>query len=226
MEPPAAIASAVAASLALGTSAPMTRSRTGSRWPARSSSDDSPTRAAAAGTVTTRSSGRCSRATSTVMSLVMLAIGRGVSALRAASVRPSTELWTTYACARTGGADAHAAPPNASEASATAATAQRFTRPAAYPPPSPAGRRPDGRLQARGLGRSGAAPVLGGEVAVRVDDGARRVHERAGRPAREGARDVGRRGALRADARQEDDRPRHLAPRLADDPRHGRADDR
>ena len=52
-EPAAAIASAVAASFALGTSAPITRSRTGSRAPASSSSVDSPTRAAAAGTVTT-----------------------------------------------------------------------------------------------------------------------------------------------------------------------------
>ena len=32
--------------------------------------------------------------------------------------------------------------------------------------------------------------------------------------------------ALCPDTREQDDRARHLAPRLADDPRHGRADDR
>ena len=42
------------------------------------------------------------------MSFVIDAIARGVSASRAASVRPSTELWTTYARACTGGAAASA----------------------------------------------------------------------------------------------------------------------
>ena len=65
------------------------------------------------------------------MSFVMLAIGRGVSASRAARVRPSTVLCTTYACAWTGGADAHTGPQSASAAIATAAKPQRFTRPAA-----------------------------------------------------------------------------------------------
>ena len=93
--PPARTASVVAASFALGTSVPITRSRTETRCPARRSSDDSPTRAATVGTLTVPSSGSRSRATSAVMSFVMLAIARGVSAPRAASVRPSTVLCTT-----------------------------------------------------------------------------------------------------------------------------------
>ena len=44
-------------------------------------------------------------------------------------------------------------------------------------------------------------------------------------PAREGARDVGRRRALRADARQQQHRLRQEPPRLADRARDGRADD-
>ncbi len=76
------------------------------------------------------------------------------------------------------------------------------------------------RLRARG-----AAPVL---VALlrREHDGARDGHERARRAARERARDVGRRRALRADAREQEDRLRHQPPRLADRARMRRADDR
>ena len=51
------------------------------------------------------------------------------------------------------------------------------------------------------------------------------VDERARRPARERAGDVGRRRALRADAGQEQDRLRQQPPRLADRARVGRADD-
>ena len=76
---------------------PIRRSRTVTRCPARSPSVDSPTPAATAGTVTTSSSETRSTATSAVISFVMLAIARGASASRAASVWPSTELWTTYA---------------------------------------------------------------------------------------------------------------------------------
>ena len=71
----------------------------------------------------------------------------------------------------------------------------------------PARGRPDLALQPRGLRACGGAPV-GTRVAGRVHDGARHGHERARGPARERTGDVGGRRALRADARQEQDRAR------------------
>src|SRR5262245_33906750 len=127
--PAAAIASVVAASLALGTSVPITRSRTVTRCPGRRSRVDSPIRVAAAGTATVSSSDRRSRATSAVISFVMLAIARGVSASRAARVWPSTELWTTYARAWTAGAAPCAGVAETTTATTATARPQRITVP-------------------------------------------------------------------------------------------------
>ena len=74
--PPTCSASATAASFALWISAASTRSRTVSRSPGRRLIDDSPTAAARPLTVTTSSRRACSSVTSTVISFVMLAIGR------------------------------------------------------------------------------------------------------------------------------------------------------
>ncbi len=92
--PPACTARAVAASFALGTSAPMARSRTVIRSPGRRKIVDSPTPAASGVTTTTSSSCERSSATSTVISLVMLAIGLRSSGARAASTAPPTLLRT------------------------------------------------------------------------------------------------------------------------------------
>ena len=92
---------------------------------------------------------------------------------------------------------------------AAAATSPRRSRPrAAAAPPR--------RLRRRASPRP---------IAERVDHRARRVDERARRAARERAREVGRRGALRADAREQQDRLRQQLARLADRARVRRADD-
>ena len=77
---PTSSASATAASFALWISAALTRSLTRSRSPARRCTVDSPTAAASARTRTTAFQRTCSSATTTVMSLVMLAIGIVASA--------------------------------------------------------------------------------------------------------------------------------------------------
>src|SRR4051794_5518363 len=61
----------------------------------------------------------------------------------------------------------------------------------------PAGDGPDFALQPRCLVRGGGAPVLPVR-AERVEDAAGDAHDRAGRAAREGAGEVGRRRALPA----------------------------
>ena len=81
------------------------------------------------------------------MSFVIDAIARGVSASRAASVRPSTELWTTYARACTGGAAASAGLETTTAASAATARMERIT--------APQGRRRTGCSSRRGRGRAG-----------------------------------------------------------------------
>src|ERR687884_814624 len=69
---------------------------------------DSPTAAAPGATVTTCESGSCSSVTSTVISFVMLAIGRRCAGARAASTSPVAPFTTTYARAATGGGPASA----------------------------------------------------------------------------------------------------------------------
>ena len=86
---PTYAARAVAASFALGTSAAIARSCTVSLSPARRLTLDSPTRAARGDTVTTSERRACSSATSTVISLVMLAGARATSGERAARTTAS-----------------------------------------------------------------------------------------------------------------------------------------
>ena len=96
--------------------------------------------------------------------------------------------------------------------------------------PSADGRSPP-RLRPRGAreaGRLGAAPARHPRPAVaeRVDHRARGIYERARRTARERTRDIGGLRALRTDAGEQDDRPRHRAPRVTDRTGNRCADDR
>ena len=92
--PEAAAASTSAALLALWMSAPFSRSRTVTRWPATSGMRDSPTCAAEPVTVTSSSGFRCWSATITVISFVMLAIGNSTLASCEASTSPLDALTT------------------------------------------------------------------------------------------------------------------------------------
>src|ERR671928_386988 len=69
---------------------------------------DSPTDAASGAAVTTCESRSRSSVTSTVISFVMLAIGRRLAGARAASTSPVAPFTTTYARAATGGGPASA----------------------------------------------------------------------------------------------------------------------
>src|SRR5215211_7052242 len=89
------------------------------------------------------------------------------------------------------------------------------TRALSVAPLLPAGHGPDLVAQAGRLRGGGHAPVAA-EAAVRVVERARDADERARRAARERARDVRGRGALRADSRQQEHLLRTEAPRLAD----------
>ena len=88
-DPSMPIASVSAASLALGTIRPSSRSRPETRRPARSPAVDSPISVAATGTVYVFESAPSCSARYAVIIFVMLAIARGSSARRSARIVPS-----------------------------------------------------------------------------------------------------------------------------------------
>src|SRR3954451_12466180 len=176
-------------------------------------------------TVTVAPSFACSSVRSTVISFVMLAIGRRWRAWWAAIVSPVDAFSMKYARACTDGGAATAGAASASAAT-TAGTRTRIRKGLSV-------LRRRGYLPARGSLNVGAephrlrgrgGPPVGDALAGGVDDGARGRDEGARRPAREGAGDVGTGRALRADAREQEDGARHQPARLADRSRVGGPD--
>ena len=221
--PPAATASVVAASLALGTSVPTSRSRTGDPLPCakadRRLADPSGDRRDGHHLVEREMLERDERSHQ-----LRDARHRAprASASRAASVCPSTEALDDVRTRLHGGTAPCADPQTRSAATARARPRRNTVRKCSRrrhagavaglttpPPPRPRPRAARPRRPQPHASRPAG-------LAVRVDHRPGRVDERARRAARERPRDVGGRRALRPDTRQKDDRARHLAPRVAD----------
>src|SRR3954447_15551172 len=185
-------------------------------------------------TVTVAPSFACSSVRRTVISFVMLAMGRRSRAWYAAIVSPLDAFSMKYARACTDGGAATAGAASASAAT-TAGTRTRIRkglsvlRRRGYLPARGSlnvGAEPR-RLGGRGgppAGAAAGAPPVGVALAGGVDDGTRGRDEGARRPAREGAGDVGTGRALRADAREQEEGARHQPARLADRSRVGGPD--